>query len=322
MKFSKILISVAVETMILQGVRGEQQHLIVDTPPTGILNNPNPQRDPHGPECQVGSWYTGPLPGSYYTGRVCQLGLFQNINYGGGQPWTGFPLGLDYGNGTPYPIFGLNNQCWNLGDITDDIDLATSSYKASGWCECSFFSVPGCNPNSFRFSAFNRADSRLDEHGPDNDQIRSFRCQYMRHEELFNNGTILWGGPEGKFDWLSSKNETSPDAFSAAGWRRAWKRITFTPDMMDKCQPALETNAYARKVVINGMTCRFFTNPTCSGDEVIVGGNTGRVEWNYKDQPVWCADIKSYSCSYPAGIQNQDRSDIGDPDMPDPRDVN
>ncbi|EPS36763.1 hypothetical protein H072_9590 [Dactylellina haptotyla CBS 200.50] len=259
--------------------------------------------------------------GARYNTRSCKLGLWVNgPRNRKGAGWEGYPLGYWDGEGWQpgnYPDPALNRACVKLTDLHPEFILANnptrpqlSSYLMTGYCECEFFETEDCTPPA-RFSVFNREDSALWKNGQDDNRILSMRCWYTDHWDLFVSGSVRFVeaelGPlvDGIRQPIISNNHR-PSILVNIG----------RPDLGQCKQFDRTGQVLPSKIVINGCTCAFWSNPDCSHGSSFIFGTSGREKREFApDYAFNGAEIASYRCWPPWGIAWEARSDIGIEEM-------
>ncbi|KAF3917224.1 hypothetical protein ABW20_dc0109341 [Dactylellina cionopaga] len=246
---------------------------------------------------------------SFYN-YTCQLGLYQNgMRNSKGARWEGYPLGDPTGNPMGYllgyPDHGfqidplLNNHCVNLKDLNPNLPGQLSSFQLTGWCECEFFENEDCLPESTRFSAYNRGDGSLWEHGPDDNRIRSYKCWYTKHRKLFKDCMVrvtasndLHTGPD--------KRRKMPD----------YHALRMDAGKLEKCNAVHTRDGFdAEELVISGCSCNLYETDNCE-ISIEMRGDSGdtRIDLQagkYRDRP-----FKSYMCFYPFGMETSPRGTL------------
>ncbi|EPS36775.1 hypothetical protein H072_9591 [Dactylellina haptotyla CBS 200.50] len=253
-----------------------------------------------------------------YKGESCKLGLWQHgTRDSKGAAWEGYPLGKGVKDGGPEPRDPtLNNRCFNLKDLHENLPGQLSSFMLTGWCECEFFDQENCPQEATRFSAFNREDAALwtksKEHGQDDNRIRSIKCWYTQRQDLFQWGSVRFveeGGPDAPYRDVASLSEEQRLL------RKSYMH-TITPENIGFCQ-VLNGKLLPSpvKYVINGCSCQFFRGRERLGPRLTYTGNAGRTAYDW--ETAWGTKLFSYvftgisfRCCYPWGIAWHERSDL------------
>ncbi|KAF3909713.1 hypothetical protein AA313_de0209034 [Arthrobotrys entomopaga] len=241
---------------------------------------------------------------------ACQLGLWQNNNKEGAS-WEGYPFGTD-----PIPANTTEDSiCFNIKDLNSNLPDEVSSYALTGYCECDFFKMENCPQVGYSFTAFNRADMELGEHGPDDNTLQSIRCTKRAHQDLLNSEARVTLLPVGAL----------PDVHSSGLYRLDY----ITADALDTCRNMFdgENNPPGNHIDptkwpgelalrVDYITCEFFKAENCPpGDFMGIRGNSDLVINFHKVDdatfPEW--KIRSWRCHFPWGIHNIYQVGIGRP---------
>ncbi|KAK6538586.1 hypothetical protein TWF694_010164 [Orbilia ellipsospora] len=251
---------------------------------------------------------------------ACQLGIWQNGDKKGWS-WEGYPFGTD-----PIPSNTTEDSiCFNIKDLSPDLPNQVSSYAVTGYCECDFFKYENCLQDGYSFTAFNRADMQLWEHGPDDNTLQSIRCTKRVHKDLLN--------PTARVTLLPII--ALPDVLAPGYYRLDY----ITADAMDTCrnvfdgqynQPlhdgvsTVDEGTYLDPSKFRGSlalrvdycTCEFFKAANCPPREFMgIRGNSDLVINYHKSSdmsfPEW--EIMSWRCHFPWGIHQPWQVGIGRP---------
>ncbi|KAK6527139.1 hypothetical protein TWF281_010332 [Arthrobotrys megalospora] len=221
--------------------------------------------------------------GRPWVDRACRLGLFN----GGGESWTGYPLGRDWDDNVSAQVLadagsGWKESCQNL-DYETVGPIATSGtdrYFISGYCACALFPERDCEG-----APFIAGDSGPYGNGDFKGRrwnVKSMSCLRRAAREFRECSLaivadlVLEGGGD-------------------LGFYRTFKRDDKTPIAKDGIEPLTGKGACTTvpdifrgglgqvKMVMTGWeihacTCHFFTNDNCQMPSVLIDGHGGVVK--------------------------------------------
>ncbi|EPS43140.1 hypothetical protein H072_2919 [Dactylellina haptotyla CBS 200.50] len=227
--------------------------------------------------------------GSDFTRATCELGFWSDADRKG-EGRRKYPLGA-FADFESDETREKDNACVNVKDWGFPIYVErVLGFALTGRCECDFFQNENCDKPLF--SAFNREDSRLDNHkktdgpaGIRSDQMKSYKCRFKimttDTENPFIGGTMQLES-FGLDAYISDAPVLSNGDFQ---------------DGQTECKPIPESFQTAN-IHTKGITCRFYEDDSCHNrlEEI---GNAGVTTVYWTGVPKL---LGSYRCYAPWGI--------------------